>query len=83
VQVGLLEEGNVLLQHVGLSEAERADVEALAGDGVIVAPAEELPEGAAVVATAWVTKQVCTGVDVDALEAFATDHADAAPGGHG
>ncbi len=83
VQVGLLEEGNVLLQHVGLDEAERAEVEALAGDGVIVAPATELPEGAAVVATAWVTKQVCTGVDVDALEAFATDHADAAPGGHG
>lgn len=83
VQVGLLEEGAVLLQHVGLSSAERSDVEALAGDGVIVAPASSLPEGASVVATAWVTKQVCDAVDVDALEAFATDHVDQGPGQHG
>lgn len=83
VQVGLLEEGNVLLQHVGLSEADRTAVEGLAGDGVIVAPAEALPDDAAVVATAWVTKQACTAVDVDALETFAADHADQGPGGHG
>jgi hypothetical protein len=83
VQVGLLEDGGVLIQHVGLSSSERAEVEALAGDGVIVAPAETLPEGAAVVATAWVTKQVCDTVDVDALRSFATDHVDQGPGQHG
>ncbi|HEX7133761.1 MAG TPA: DUF3105 domain-containing protein, partial [Iamia sp.] len=70
VQVGLLEEGNVLIQHVGLTDAERAEVEDLAGGGVIVAPAETLPDDAAVVATAWVTKQVCPSVDLDALQVF-------------
>lgn len=83
VQVGLLEEGGVLVQHVGLTAAERSSVEALAGDGVIVAPAEELPDGAAVIATAWVTKQVCEAVDVEALRSFATDHLDQGPGQHG
>lgn len=83
VQVGLLEEGRVLLQHEGLTDAERSEVEALAGDGVIVAPAEDLPDDAAVVATAWVTKQVCTAVDVGALEAFAEANVDQGPGGHG
>ncbi|HEX7133521.1 MAG TPA: DUF3105 domain-containing protein, partial [Iamia sp.] len=82
VQVGLLEEGNVLIQHVGLSDAERADVEALAGDGVIVAPADSLPDDAAVVATAWVTKQVCPSVDLDALQVFLTEYADQGPGQH-
>lgn len=83
VQVGLLEEGNVLIQHTGLTDDERADVEALAGEGVIVAPAETLPDGAAVVATAWVTKQVCAAVDPAALTAFAADHVDRGPGQHG
>lgn len=83
IQVGLLEEGEVLIQHVGLSEPERDEVEALAGDGVIVAPAETLPEGASVVATAWVTKQVCETVDVEALRAFAADHGDRVTGQHG
>jgi hypothetical protein len=83
VQVGLLEEGDVLIQHVGLSSAERSEVEDLAGDGVIVAPATSLPEGASVVATAWVTKQVCETVDLASLRTFATDHVDQGPGQHG
>ncbi len=83
VQVGLLEEGRVLLQHHGLSDRDREAVEALAGDGVVVAPADALPDDAAVVATAWVTKQVCTAVDVAALEAFAADHVEQGPGDHG
>lgn len=83
VQVGLLEEGNVLIQHTGLSDDEQAEVEALAGDGVVVAPADALPDGAAVVATAWVTKQVCEAVDAPTLAAFAADHVDQGPGQHG
>lgn len=83
VQVGLLEEGAVLIQHRGLDADERDAVEALGGDGVVVAPAESLPEGAVVVATAWVTKQVCTGVDVEALRSFARDHQGSGPSGHG
>lgn len=82
VQVGLLEEGRVLLQHEGLDDAERAEVEALAGDDVVVAPAVGLPDDAAVVATAWVTKQVCTAVDVETLRRFAEDHAGGGPGSH-
>ncbi len=80
VQVGLLEEGRILLQHSGLSAPDRAAVEELAGDGVIVAPAVTLPEGAMVIATAWVTKQVCARVDVDVLRRFATDNRDRGPG---
>jgi hypothetical protein len=83
IQVGLLEEGAVILQHSGITADERAEVEGLAGDGVVVAPAEALPDDAAVVATAWVTKQVCGGVDLEALRAFAEDHADQGPGAHG
>lgn len=80
VQVGLLEEGRVLLQHTGLSPTDRAAVEDLAGDGVVVAPAASLPEGAVVIATAWVTKQVCAEVDVDLLQGFAAAHRDRGPG---
>lgn len=83
VQVGLLEEGGVLLQHAGLTDAERDAVEDLAGDGVTVAPADDLPDDAVVVATAWVTKQVCAEVDLTTLERFATDHVDRGPGDHG
>jgi drug/metabolite transporter (DMT)-like permease len=82
VQVGLLEEGVVLIQHDGLDDAEQTRVEALAGDGVVVAPAT-LPDGATVVATAWVTKQVCRGVDVEALRTFVEDQGGGGPGGHG
>lgn len=82
VQVGLLEEGQVLLQHTGLSGAEQERLEALAGDDVTVAPGDGLPEGAEVVATAWVTKQVCDAVDVDALRAFAEENGNNGPGEH-
>lgn len=82
VQVGLLEEGIVLVQHTGLDQDDREAVEAVAGDGVVVAPAASLPEGAAVIATAWVTKQVCTGVDVAALRDFAAEHGDRGPAAH-
>lgn len=83
VQVGLLEEGTVLIQHHGLTDEDRAAVEDLAGEGVVVAPAPTLPDDAAVIATAWVTKQVCRGVDVEVLRGFADDQAEAGPGGHG
>ncbi|HYI63189.1 MAG TPA: EamA family transporter [Acidimicrobiales bacterium] len=79
VQVGLLEEGGVLLQHTGLDATARDAVEALAGEGVVVAPAPDLPEGAVVVATAWVTKQSCPEVDVATLRRFTADHVDRGP----
>lgn len=83
IQVGILEEGGVVIQHVGLSGPARAELEDLAEPGVVVAPADELPGGAAVVATAWVTKQVCDAVDAPAMEAFVALHLGAGPGDHG
>lgn len=83
VQVGILEEGGVVIQHTGLSPAQQEEVEGLAGTGVVIAPADSLPDGAVVMATAWVTKQACAEVDVAALRTFIEDHADAGPGGHG
>src|SRR3954454_955499 len=67
VQVGLLEEGKVLLQHRGLSAADRKELESMAGGDVVVAPYPDLPSGAKVVATAWVTKQTCSTLDVATL----------------
>ena len=80
VQVGLLEEGRVLLQYQGLSSEDRARLEDLAGDMVVVAPNPDLPAGPEVVATAWVTKQTCERLDVDALAEFAEDQVGKGPG---
>jgi len=69
VQVGILERGDVLLQHdPALPAAERAALEALAGEGVVVAPNPDLPSP--VVATAWLFKRTCDEVEVSALEDF-------------
>jgi hypothetical protein len=68
LQVGLLEEGNILLQHQSLDDQARAHLEALAGPEVVVAPGRNLPD--AVVATAWTVKQRCDGVDPKAMANF-------------
>ena len=66
VQVGVLERGDVLVQHdPDLDAGQRAELEDLAGDGVVVAPNPDLP--APIVATAWLYKQTCDEVDADAL----------------
>jgi hypothetical protein len=69
VQVGILERGDVLLQHdpdLPADDLER--LEGLAGPGVVVAPNPDLPSP--VVATAWVARRTCDTVDVAALEEF-------------
>ena len=69
VQVGVLERGDILLQHgPDLEASEVAELEALAGDGVVVAPSSELPSP--IVATAWLYKRTCATVDAAALEEF-------------
>lgn len=69
VQIGILERGDILIQYdPTLSDAERAELEALAGARVVVAPNPDLP--AAVVATGWVYKQTCPSVDLPTLEDF-------------
>jgi hypothetical protein len=79
VQVGVLERGDVLLQHrPDLPADQLAELEALAGDGVVVAPNPDLPD--AVVATAWLYKRACDAVDADALQEFADERRGKAPG---
>jgi hypothetical protein len=73
VQVALLEQGNVLVQHRDLAEADVAALEALVSNVVVVAPNPDLPEP--VIATAWTYKLNCDAVDVAALESFIADHA--------
>lgn len=69
VQVGILERGDVLLQHSpDLPADDLAALEALAGTRVTVAPNPDLPEP--VVATAWVFKRSCSTVDAAALREF-------------
>jgi uncharacterized protein DUF3105 len=68
-QVGLLEEGAVLVQYrPDLSAAERRTLRGLAGDDVVIAPDPDLHD--AVVATAWVYKRSCRSVDAAALREF-------------
>jgi len=77
VQVGILERGDVLLQHdPDLGETARRELEALARERVVVAPNPDLDD--AVVATAWVFKRTCGSVDAAALEDFVQDRV-----GHG
>jgi uncharacterized membrane protein len=79
-QVLLLEHDGVLLQHRDLDPADRAELEALAGPDVVVAPNPDLP--AAVVATVWLHKQTCETLDLDALRTFAEERGGQGPGGH-
>lgn len=72
LQVGLLEEGSILLQHQGLDDQARTRLEALAGPEVVVAPGRNLPN--AVLATAWTFKLRCDGAETDAIKAFISGH---------
>lgn len=77
VQVGLLAQGTVLFQYRDLDASALAQLQTLAGDGVVVAPNATLTSP--VVATAWRKKQTCTAVDINALRQFATLNADQGP----
>jgi hypothetical protein len=80
VQVGILEGGHILLQHgPDLPEDDLADLQALGGPGVVVAPNPDLP--APVVATAWTHKRTCDAVDVAALQEFVDERSGKGPEG--
>jgi len=72
-QVQLLERGEVLFAYRDLSDAERERLEDLAGPGaaVTVLPDPSAPDR--VVATAWVHKMLCGGVNIAELRRFRTD----------
>jgi len=77
-QVGALESGAVLLQYRDLSDDELRQLSDLVSDNVVVAPNPALPDR--VVATAWLFKQTCGGVDATALRGFIRTHAGKGPG---
>ena len=80
VQVGILERGDVLVQHdPDLAADDRARLEELAGDGVVVAPNPDLPDP--VVATAWLYRRACERADVDALREFIDERRGKGPEG--
>lgn len=81
VQVAVLEEGGVVVQHEGLDATGRARLEALAADDVAVAPNPDLPS--AVVATAWQHRLVCGDAEeasVEAVDRFVAAHRGGGPG---
>lgn len=78
LQVTALESGRVLVQYRDRPEAEVTDLEAFAGDGVVVAPNPDQAEP--VVLTAWLTKQTCAGLDPEAIGAFIADQSGRGPG---
>lgn len=81
VQVAVLEEGGVLVQHRDLDDAGRRRLEALAGDGVVVAPNPGLRSP--VVATAWRHRLECGGAGAEAVAVvgrFVADHRGGGPG---
>jgi drug/metabolite transporter (DMT)-like permease len=80
-QVGALEAGIVLLQYRDLSADEQRSLAGLVTDNVVVAPNASLPDR--VVATAWLFKQTCSGVDAAALRGFIRTRAGHGPGTDG
>ncbi|MEL7208172.1 MAG: DUF3105 domain-containing protein [Actinomycetota bacterium] len=80
IQVTILEVGGVLFQYDPdeLDDADVGRLERLADEAVVVAPGVDLPSP--VVATAWVTKQTCDGVDLDTLTRFVEEQGGSGPG---
>jgi len=80
VQVGILERGDVLLQHdPQLDAAAVATLEGLAGAHVVVAPNPNLPDP--VVGTAWLYKRSCQSVDAAALQELVDERVGKGPDG--
>lgn len=78
LQVTALEGGMVLVQYRDLPASDVAELEELGSDQVIVAPNDDLAEP--VVLTAWLTKQTCSGVDLDEVRTFVEDQQGRGPG---
>ncbi len=78
IQVGVLEQGQVLLQYLpSLDDEDRVALEAFGGKDVTVAPNPDLDEP--IVATAWLYKQRCASFDADAIAAFVDERAGKGP----
>jgi hypothetical protein len=78
IQVGVLEQGQVLLQYLpSLDAADRVALEAFGGKDVTVAPNPDLDDP--IVATAWLYKQRCGSFDADAITSFVEERAGKGP----
>jgi hypothetical protein len=81
VQVGVLEQGDVLLQYLpSLPEEQRTALAALGGKRVTVAPNPDLDDP--IVATAWLFKRSCASFDADALREFIEQRVGKGPEGN-
>ncbi|MEJ7846227.1 MAG: DUF3105 domain-containing protein [Acidimicrobiales bacterium] len=80
-QIGQLEGGGILIQHRDLEAAALVELGAVAGPDVAVVANPDLTSP--VVATAWLVKQSCDTVDVEALGAFVAAHRGQGPGSDG
>lgn len=78
LQVTALEGGQVLVQYRDLAAADVAALEDLASDDAVVAPDPDQAEP--VVLTAWITKQTCSGVDVETVDRFIQEQQGRGPG---
>ena len=78
LQVTALEGGMVLVQYHDLPDADVRSLEELGSDVVIVAPNDDQSDP--VVLTAWITKQTCSGVDLDEIETFIEEQQGRGPG---
>jgi hypothetical protein len=68
------------VQYHGLGQSDVDALRGLVSSKVVVAPASSLPGDAHVVATAWVTRQVCTAVDLGQLRHFVQARSGKGPG---
>jgi drug/metabolite transporter (DMT)-like permease len=80
VQVGMLEGGQILIQHADELDAATADELVALGPDVVVAPNPDLP--APVVATAWRRKLECSMVELADLRDFVDSYAGQGAGNH-
>jgi hypothetical protein len=78
LQVTALEGGMVLVQYHDLAASDVSDLQELGSDQVLVAPNDDQSDP--VVMTAWLTKQTCSGVDLDTINQFIDEQQGQGPG---
>jgi hypothetical protein len=81
VQVGVVEDGGILLQFDPAAFPDPSEFDAVAEDPVVVAPNPELDDP--IVLTAWTAKQTCEVLDAAAVKAFVDERSGQAPGSDG
>ena len=81
VQVGVIEDGEILLQFDPAAFPDPSQLDAVAEAPVVDAPNSDLNDP--VVLTAWTAKQTCSELDAAAVQTFVEERAGKAPGSDG